>query len=335
MSPLFFDSQSQTFVIAGVTAVLNTPVTKRISGVYYLTLLSTFDFGISTANFPNTETRPLALITASLAAFGVTPNLSLTSAALTGWTNAYDNINDSWSGTRTINVASVRNCGGNITFTATPQDWVAGTPVSATALAVLLDTYPDNATNGSLSITEDFNGESQRVSSAGIPWNSALFIGVGDLLVHCSEVKRQQIDFTTFLPHNGTTIINPDYSASGAATQYFYRFYTTNGTTRSGGIFTFSGVLEGDLGVGIQIDISLNGIAWYDCCSDYLGGALVNGAGCRTNSGTIVLPNLQITLGSFTTNDASGVVPANSIMFRISMPNTSNVEVGQANFVWA
>jgi len=329
---VFYDTQLYTFSINTLLSTLNTPVTKQISGVYYMKEATTFDFEISDIDYSNSDSYPTTLITTSISNFGITPNPNIISSDLTGWTNDYNNINNSWSDTLAINNTNYRVCGSSAQFTATPQDWVAGSTQTAAAMQVLIDTYTDDSTNGANSITENFTSESLRVSSAGVSWNSSSVLASGDLLIHCSKAKTQQIDFTAYLPHNGTSIINPDYSSSGGATQTYYRFYTTNGLTRSGGVFTFTGVVEGDLGSDILIDISLDGTNWYDCTSNYLGGALVDGAGCRVPGE--VMPNLELTLGTFTTNDASGIVPADSIMLRITMPSASAVELDTANFTW-
>lgn len=329
---IFYDSEPNVFVISGLTSSLNTATTKQISGIYYLTTGATFDFGIGDCDFSNSNSYPANLVSLGLSDFGI-PNANLTSADLVGWTNAHDNIDDSWSDTLAISVGSYRLCGGNADFSATPQDWVAGTTQTAASLASLIDTYADNATNGALSIVEQFNGESQRKNSNGTPFDSTATLAANELLVHCGSLMVQQTDFTAYLPHNGTTIINPDYTASGGATQYYYRFYTTDGSTRSGGVFTFGGVTEGDItAANIVVEISLDGTDWYTAASAYLGGALSDGDGCRVPGQTI--PNVEVTLGTFTTNDASGVVPVNSMMVRISMPSASAVEVSQMDFVW-
>jgi hypothetical protein len=331
-SDVFFDIELFTHVISGLTSTLNTAVTKRISGIYYMISATTFDFAIGDIDYSNSDSYPLTLITADLSDFGITPNPNINSGDLTSWVNDYDNKDSSWNNTLAINISNYRVCGDSAQFNATPQDWVAGSTKTASALQVLIDTYTDDATNGANTITENFIGESLRVTSGGVAWDSNSFLSSDDLLIHCSNLKTQQIDFTNYLPHNGTTIINPDYSAGGAANQFFYRFYTTNGLTRSGGVFTFNGGVEGDLGTDLLIDISLDGSDWYDATSDYLGGALTDGAGCRIPGDT--MPDLRITLGTFTTNDASGIVPANSIMLRITMPDSSTVEIDTAHFAW-
>jgi len=331
-SDAFYDSESQTFVLSGVTSALNMAVIKTISGVSYLTTGTTFDFGISDIDYANADTYPTNLIDLSLSMFGI-PDESLQSGDLTGWTNQYDNQNALYSSTKSISVSNYRLCGGDADFTATPNDWVALASVPALALAVLIDTYADNATNGAISIIEEFNGETQRVNSDGSAWDSSITLQASELLVHCGSLMVQQGNFTAYLPHNGTTIVNPDYTSSGGVTQYYYRFYATDGSVRSGGVFIFSGVAEEDLLNGdINLEISLNGTDWYDATNYYLGGALIDGAGCRVSGQT--MPNLEITLGTFSTANASGIVPVNSIMVRVSMPSTSVVEVDTMNFTW-
>lgn len=328
----FYDSQANVFVISGTTSALNTPVTKQISGIYLLTTNTTWDMAIGDIDYPNSDSAPTNLIALTLSDFGIS-NTNLNSADLTGWTTDFDLINASWSDTLTTSVASYRLCGGNATFTATEQDWVAGAGDSAAAIPALLDTYTDNATNGALSIIEQFNGESQRRNSDGTAFDSTATLAADELLCFCGSLMVQQGDWTLFAPHNGTTIINPDYSGSGGATQRYYRFITTDGTVRSGGVFTVSGVAQADIDSGdIEIEISLDGTDWYTTSSFYLGGALTPGAGCRVSGLTV--PSIEFTLGTFTTLNASGIVPANSVMVRVTMPNTSVVELGQLNFVW-
>ena len=333
---IFFDSQSQPFAITGVSVSLNTPVLRHCSGVHLLTLGTTLDFAISDIDFSNADTFPSTLIGMSLSQFGISNTPTLNGAALTGWTDSFDNQNASWSGTYTVDVTDfIAGLFSPPQFTATPYDWVAGTTITSPGNLYLIDTMPNDSTNNALVIFEPFNFETWRVDSSGTPWDSTAFLAPTDLMQYGGQLRVQEIDFTTYEPHNGTTIINPDYSSSGAATQEYYRFYTTDGTTRSGGVLDISGFDESQFGVEIFVNVSLDGVNWYDLTSEYMGGALVNGAGCRTNSGTIQAPYFEMTLGSFTTNDASDIVPTNSIMIRISMPNTSTIRVGHAAFTWS
>jgi hypothetical protein len=334
-SAFFYDSQSAVAVISALTSAMNTAIIKQISGISYLTTGTSFDFGIGDIDNLNNESFPLNQISLSLTSFAI-PNESLRGTDLTDWTNAYDNQNASWAGTRSISIANQRVCGTGSVFSATPQDWSAGTQQNASALPCLIDTYTDNATNGSnTTITENFYGESLRVHNDGSTWDSSVSLSADDLMVSCGGLSVQSSDWSAFLPHNGTSVINPDYSVSGATSQYFYRFYTTGGLVKSAGTFTFTGLTEAALSSDdVLIDFSLNATDWFSLNNDFMGGTLIDGAGARTNSGTVLAPNIEFTLSTYATVQSSGIVPANSIMLRITMKSTYSGQITTAHLNW-
>jgi len=336
---IFYDATTQTAVITGTTAALNTPVTKRISGLYWMTTGTTFDFAFADLDWPNAESYPLNQVECDSSDFGI-PDYFLqggpaVATDITGWTTAWDDIDDSYADTLAISVANYRLCGGPATYRTRPLDWGPEAWNAAAPLDVLIDTYTDDATNGAMNIIENFNGESQRVYLTGAAFNPAVFLATNELMQFCGTLRVQDGDWTAYLPHNGTTIINPNYVATGAANQYYYRFYTTDGSTRSGGLFTFNGLTELMLSSGnVLIDISLDAVNWYSLNADFIAPPLLNGSGCRTNSGTITAPTIEFTLASYTTNNAVAPVPANSIMLRITMPNTSAAQLQSAHLQW-
>ena len=98
-------------------------------------------------------------------------------------------------------------------------------------------------------------------------------------------------------------------------------------TAHSNGQFSISGVTEQNLtDDDVIIEISLNGTAWFNCNEDYLGGGLSDGNGCRANSGSTTMPDLDFTLGTGGTT-TSGTGPGWGIWLRITMPDSSSVEM--------
>lgn len=322
--PWFFDTEPTIASLSGGTVMENTPVTKTLSGITYYTIGSTFDVSVADLDNLNGDTYPATQLTLTMTQFGA-GSRNVAGADMTGWTPAHDNTNASYSGAPfTVNQSNYRFT-GNATMTARVVDWVAGASTTDSILC-LIDTYGITST----ATAEPFDDEARRVTSTGAAWDSASSLLPTDLMIKGGQLQVQSGDWTN---HNPTPSAQSNYSAGGAATQYFYRYFSDS-LVRSGGVFDFGSGTESDFGANFKVEISLNGIDWYDVTQNYFGGALTNEAGCRTNADAFGMPTVQFTLATFSTADASGIVPAKSILARVSMPSTSAFNLNSFSLTW-
>ena len=324
-SPIwFYDSEPSVASLSGATVAINTPAIKTLSGISYFGLGSTFDVAVADIDNLNADTYPNTQVVVTMTQFGAGAS-NLSGGDLVGWTSAWDNMNASLDVTLfTTNQANFR-FEGDATLTARVVDWSSGQ--SATdVIRSLVDTFGVTSSD----VSESFNDEARRVLSDGTAWNSNQALPADALMVKGGRLQVQQGDWTAFNPNPAG---QPDYSAGGAITQTYYRLFSSP-DVKSGGVFSLGVGTEADLGSNVVIEISLNGVDWYTLSQGYLGGALTNGAGCRTNADQYQMPSVQFTLATFSTADASGVVPAKSLMVRVSMPSTSTLALESLNLAW-
>jgi len=324
---IFYDSESQTQTIGNATISENVPVIVRKSGVYAYDTGTTFTVNIDDLDYLNADTYPTNFITLTGSEYGL-PSYSIdgSDADLSGWTDAYNNINtsfnkDDW----TINQSNfyVRSSTRNIT--AQVIDWSTGASDVSPNASLIIDTYNDNSTR----VYEDFRGETERLEDdLSTPWDSTLSLASAD------DSQGLQVGEGTYLyyPYLNNSGYEPssgsqfDYS-SLTGDRYYYRGMWHTNTAHSNGTFNMTGVTETNLtNDDIIIEISLDGSSWYNCNEDYLGGALSNGNGCRVNSGSTQMPNLDFTLGTGG-NTAVGTGPGWGIWIKITMPDTSTVKM--------
>jgi hypothetical protein len=341
---VFYDDQSQTQAMGNVTIAENTPVIVYKSGVMAYDTGSTFSVAIDDFDYLNTESYPQPFARIVGTEYGLS-TLNLSGGNLTGWTNAWNNTNSSYSNSLWAVSTSnyfIRTTTANVT--AQTIDWGAwgeSSDVSPDA-SIIVDTYNDNSTG----VYEDFRGETNRLqSNLSTPWVSAtslasidggtgLQVGEGTYLFYPGNSALSPAfptssgDYTDYAPNSVT---QPDYSAL-SGTRYYYRGVWHSGTAHSNGLFNITGVTEANITAdAIIIEISLDGSAWFNCNEAYLGGVLSDGSGCRINSGSQNMTlngNLQFTLGTggFT---AAGTGPGWGMWIKISMPDTSTVSMNK------
>ena len=168
------------------------------------------------------------------------------------------------------------------------NDWNKGSYLN-TNFYGLVDTYTDNSTR----IYEDFVSETNRLNSAFTQFNSTNVLSNIDLQIYNSKLVYPQLDFSSF--YN-----NPNYLNLTGDRCFIRKFWHSN-VSHSNGLFgIISNIKEEDLNTKVKIEISLDSINWYNCCSDYIGGTLINGNGCRINSDTNSLNinnKIEFTLG--------------------------------------
>jgi hypothetical protein len=314
---VFRDSETLTANIGGnLTVVPQIPIIKQISGVYYYTTGSEWHVNLQSINNVNSRSYP---VTEQLKIVG--DNLFISETLNI---NGEDNLYDSFSGgtwTRQhdttgakydkvdwvtdllnrTNWLSIGGISGN-TALATVYDWTAVTGKTSPDYNYLIDTFEDLSDRNS----EMFRTEDLRLQSdLSTPWDSSFNLTGGTgLQVLADRLVYPRYDFTPYLPNTSS---QPDYSGL-TGTKYYYRKFTTNGYNVSNGVIQFSdyNITESDLSSNyVKFDISIDsGATWYSLNSQYVGGTLYNGAGCRIDVleyglgvGTIDNNALRFTLG--------------------------------------
>jgi len=320
---IFFDAQNNTQAISGLSITENVATTLQLSGVYFYTLGSSFSVAISDLDWLNDASFPSAIVTVDGSEYGL-PTLNLTGSDLLAWSNAWDNINSSYlNNTWAITATNICSVSNTANITAMVLDWIAGSSVSSPNASICLSTYAANQTR----IYEDFRTETRRRASTWAAWDSSqdltTYDGNQGLQVVCSRLIYPGIDYGTYNPLPAS---QPDYSAC-AGTRWYYTNFYHNGTSHSNGLFTFGdyNINEADITANdFKMEISLDGVAWYNMNAAYLGGALIDGSGCRINSGvnSLTLNNSwQFTLGTGGFTDGSTGLAADGfwgIFLRIS-----------------
>ena len=190
---------------------------------------------------------------------------------------------------KVYNILSNRFYNGTLNIKGRVNDWVVGVYKSF-YLDALINTFTDSSTR----IYESFVSETNRLKHDLSAFNSMNILDVSDLQVYNSRLVYPQLDFSNYYG-------NPDYSILTGDRVYIRKFWHT-GVSHSNGIFQInSNITENDLSSGnVKIEISLDGISWYDCSKDYVGGVLLNNSGCRINSDTNSLNinnKIEFTLG--------------------------------------
>ena len=189
---------------------------------------------------------------------------------------------------RTYNILSNKFYNGSLNIKARVNDWNLGNYKSF-SIPALVNTFTDSSTR----IYESFVSETNRLKSDLTQFSSDSVLGDFDLQVYNSKLVYPQLDFSAF--YN-----NPDYTTLVSDRTYIRKFWHNN-ISHSNGLFSIiSNITEADLNSKVKIEISLDGINWYNCCSEYLGGVLVNNSGCRINSDSNSLNinnKIEFTLG--------------------------------------
>lgn len=330
---IFYDPDSVTATLANVSItedVLSS--SKYLSGIRYYDLGDTFDIAIGDIDNINHSSYPTNFVLVNSDSYGIS-DYTLDSGDLTGWTTAYDNTNASYAGTETVDTPNYRAI-GSFEIGASPVDWTVGTEVDSPSDLVLIDTYAAASDDSN----EEFRDEDNRRTEAFGVWDSTTALTSADLMVQNDRLMVQQGDWTGYSPTNVV-----DYTASGAATQYFFRGVRDDGISHSNVILRIGGLTEAELTADdVVIEVSLDGTNWLLCNDDWIGttGTLPDGEPVRINKATYDLtggnPGIQITLGSGpggTTLVSTGP-DGWGLYVRISMPSSSTVELEYVRADW-
>ena len=269
-SPDMFYINGKTPAIASVDLTLTNAVEKQISGVKYVAATSTVTY--TTGNITNLNNQAGVTNKLTVTGTGVSVVKDITSANLTGYTNAWNNV-PTFTATRAL---ESNYKGTSVTINITPTNaFTAGTQVSKTLANVNINTYPKNASTNS---TESFLTEGKRLKSdLTSAWDSsATLVGGTDLQVIPGEGLVYP---TTNYSAIATPAGNPNYSGM-TGTKYFYRKFIAGSGTVFGGTIEMAGLGAAFNNAAFTAELSIdNGATWYNLKDDR-GGA--NPLGIKT-----------------------------------------------------
>ena len=220
--------------------------TKHLSGVEYYITGSQFtaiedkinDLNANTQGRANSASNNIIFAAAN---YGLaTLNISAWSpsqGSMTGWTNYYNDTDDTYTVTNwAISSSNFRYRGTSGNATCSIYDpWSAGTSKTTSSTNILVDTVSDNSTN----LIEYFNGETYRMQSDyTTSWTSTNTLSNGEACVVGSCIVRPdrffltdpntstiQPNLSTYKPDAGGA--NPNYTSLTADASYYRLFYNT------------------------------------------------------------------------------------------------------------
>ena len=269
-SPDMFYINGKTPTIASVDLTLTNAVEKQISGVKYVAATSTVTY--TTGNITNLNNQAGVTNKLTVTGTGVSVVKDITSANLTGYTNAWNNV-PTFTATRAL---SGSYKGTSVTVNVTPENAFAkGTQVSKTLSGVNVNTYAETA---STDASETFLTEGKRLKSdLTSAWDSsATLVGGTDLQVIPGEGLVYP---TTNYSAISTPAGNPNYSGM-TGTKYFYRKFIAGSGTVFGGTIEMAGLGAAFNNAAFTAELSIdNGATWYNLKDDR-GGA--NPLGIKT-----------------------------------------------------
>lgn len=279
---LFFDSNLEQATIISSVSVFN-KVNKFLSGVKYIGPNSSILLSSTLKNAKNL-TFPLNIMDIDGSNCGISSQaINFTELNLQNY-----NFDTDISYNRELTFLNNKFFDSGLVLKTRVNDWTKGEFIN-TSFSELVDTFLDSSTR----VYEDFVSETNRLTSNLQSFDSSLILGTSDLQLYNSKLVYPQINFSSF--YN-----NPNYMGFSGNRNYLRKFWHTN-VSHSNGLFSISSnIREEDLNSKIKIEISLDNINWYNCCSDYTGGVLINNSGCRINSDTNSLNinnKIEFTLG--------------------------------------
>ena len=269
-SPDMFYINGETPTIASVDLTLTNAVEKQVSGVKYVAATSTVTY--TTGDITNLNNQAGITNKLTVTGTGVSVVKDITSANLTGYTNAWNNV-PTFTATRAL---SGSYKGTSVTVNVTPENAFAkGTQVSKTLANVNVNTYAETA---STDASETFLTEGKRLKSdLTSAWDSsATLVGGTDLQVIPGEGLVYP---TTNYSAIATPAGNPNYSGM-TGTKYFYRKFIAGSGTVFGGTIEMAGLGAAFNNAAFTAELSIdNGTTWYNLKDDR-GGA--NPLGIKT-----------------------------------------------------
>lgn len=269
-SPDMFYINGETPVVASVDLTLANAVEKQVSGVKYVAADSTVTY--TTGDITNLNNQAGVTNKLTVTGTGVSVVKDITSANLTGYTNAWNNV-PTFTATRALE-SNYKDT--SVTVNVTPVNaFTSGTQVSKTLSGVNVNTYAETA---STDASETFLTEGKRLKSdLTSAWDSsATLVGGTDLQVIPGEGLVYP---TTNYSAIATPAGNPNYSGM-TGTKYFYRKFIAGSGTVFGGTIEMAGLGDAFNNAAFTAELSIdNGATWYNLKDDR-GGA--NPLGIKT-----------------------------------------------------
>jgi len=238
----FYDSTSHTATLSGVTITENTAsrIINFLSGVQFYSLGSPFVVDIADIDYLNSESYPFTQVQVRGSDFGL-PQLNLRGSDLNGWTNDWDDVddtyhNDSWS------ITSANFCHeGDASCNANTVDWSNGSIVDSNHQNILVNTWSQQSDE----LSEFFRDEVFRQTSTYGSWDSTQNLTTYDHQNHaqviCGRVQVPDTDYSGYNP-----LSNPDYSSYNG-NEYYRTFTDVNNNTRTTAYLTIAGFTVDDL----------------------------------------------------------------------------------------
>lgn len=352
---VFRDTENEDASISGNTLSIsegNSVVTKMVSGINYYTYSTQWEIDISGINklnyisYPTTE--QLNITENNLFVSGnidVNGNGGSYDTFNTGtWDNTFDSTGAAYTKsdwqTDQMNQTNWNHTIGDINSnnaTAKIYDWSQVDSVTSSDYNYLVDTFEDLSDRNSEMFRSEDNSSYPRLrSDLSTPWDSSNTLLSEDsgngLQILADRLVYPQYNFNQYEPNSGT---QPNYT-SLMGEKFYYRKFETNGANVSNGIIEFSehNLTESDLSSGdVKLDISIDdGVNWFSLNSQYIGGSLTDGDGCRVNV-------LEYGLGTGSINNSAlnftlGLISTTYVHLRISFNfNAKSKYIGGIDFI--
>ena len=279
---IFYDDETNLPILTGVTITENAGgiSTLFLSGIEYYTTGSQFILNILDLDNPNSDSYPNNIVDVDGSEYGL-PSLLLSTGVITGWTNDFDNIDDTYTESGwAISAANFTTVSTTANVNARTKDWTDGAWQPSTNSNILVETHVTTSTR----LVEYFYDEQWRCPATGNfdlsaqrVWTSNNDLLITDACFISGGAERNVTDFTVYNP-NGVT--QPDYASLGMnATVYLYREFQHDGTASSSMRINISGTytsLEYKLAKAWD-GTPTGGTVWVDALIAYNFGQWNNG----------------------------------------------------------
>ena len=304
---IFRDDETLISTLNGTLTMTTgtTIVYKTISGIDFYTDNTQWQVHLDQIDNINSRTYPITkqlgitnnyfLISTNISAHGADNNF--VSGTFTSYHNitgvTYDKLNWTTDVLNSHNWSHISGNTENTYVTANVYDWDAIIPddsIDSINYPYIIDTLSNTSDRKTETFTSETTTDYPRLTSnLSINWsnNDSLVVtdyGTGlQLLV--GRLVYPQIDFSVYNTDLG---VQYDYSSLSGDKYYYRLFKPLNNQYISNGIIILSdyNITEMDLsGNTVKFDISVDsGSSWYSLNSQYVGGRLENGDGCRIDS---------------------------------------------------
>ncbi len=239
----FYDSQPHQAILSGVNIQENTAlrVTNYLSGVQFYSLNSPFIVDIADIDYLNADSYPFTQVQIKGPNYGL-PQLNLRGSDLTGWTNDWDDVDDTYHKENWAITALDFCRNGDTSCNANTIDWIHGPDVDSNHRDVLINTWNQESDE----LSEYFYDEVfRKLSDAVTVWDSTEDLRTYDNLdqaqVICGYLQVPDTDYTTYTP-----LTNPDYSAY-VGKEYYRSFTDVTNAVRGSANLNIQGFTRDDL----------------------------------------------------------------------------------------